>query len=310
MPPSITKSNQLEFRQIRYFLAVAREKHFGKAAEQVFISQPGLSRQVKRLEEELGLALLIRDSRNVALTQAGQYLAQHFEKVLSDLDRHIQHARQLEAGLSGVLRLGYLGSAMQEVIPELLLAIRRDYPLIQFDLRPMDNPQQLEALLKQEIDLGFVRLERVPPKLKLYPLITDTFSLVLPSEHPLESAQFQGLAQVKDEPFILFDPNYSQSYFDKVMELFHHAGFEPISAHKTVHPSTIYRLVENGFGLSIVPSSLARGYDLKIKFIELHQVPQRTTLQLVWNESLAHPLMHRLLPLLTSYKPSRISPPS
>ncbi|MEM9984051.1 MAG: LysR family transcriptional regulator, partial [Bacteroidota bacterium] len=298
MSPSITYSNQLELRQIRYFLALAREKHFGKAAEQVYISQPGLSRQIKRMEEALGLSLLIRDSRNVALTQAGQYLAHQFEQVLVDLERHVQHAHQLETGLSGVLRLGYLGSAMQEVIPKLLLAIRQGYPSIQFDLRPMDNPQQLEALLKQEIDLGFVRLDKVPPKLTLHPLITDTFSLVLPAEHPLDATQFRGLAQVKDEPFILFDPSYSQSYFDTVMELFYQAGFEPISAHKTVHPSTIYRLVENGFGLSIVPSSLAQGYDLNIKFIELDQVPQRTTLQLVWNSSLSHPIMDRLLPIL------------
>lgn len=291
-------SNQLEIRHLRYFLAVAQDLHFRKAAERLFISQPGLSRQIKQMEEDLGISLFERNNRKVKLTAAGEYLQREITVLLKNLDSVYTHAKLLRNGEEGHLNFGYIGSAMQNIVPKLLLDIREEHPRIHFDFKEMDNQKQIEALLAHDIDIGFVRLERVPRALEIQPIFEDTFSLVLPKNHPIEESNFKNLAALKDEPFILFDASYSQAYFEKVMQIFDESGFNPIISHHTVHANTIYRLVENNFGISIVPTSLQLGYDMGIKFIELDQIPQRTTLSAIWNKSNRNPILTKVLKII------------
>jgi DNA-binding transcriptional LysR family regulator len=288
-------SYQTEFRHFRYFLALAEDLHFRKASERLFISQPGLSRQIKQMEEALGVNLFERHNRKVKLTKAGEYMQRELINNFQRLDDIISHAKLLNDGMDGNLKLGYVGSAMQRVIPDLLLKFKEEHPNVLFDINEMDNNKQIKALLKQEIDVGFVRMERVPRGLNILPLFEDTFSLVLPADHKVDASNFEGLSQFKDEPFILFDSSYSQSYYEKVMQIFDDAGFSPIISHNTVNASSIFRLIENNFGVSIVPTSLKLGYDMKIKFIELDEIPQRTTLKLVWNSVNTNPLLDNFL---------------
>lgn len=291
-------SNQLELRHIRNFLAVAEELHFRKAAEKLYISQPGLSRQIKQMETDLNIRLFERHNRKVQLTPTGQYLQQEFKKFLHQLDNSLAHAQLLETGFEGNLKFGYIGSAMQNVIPEFLLKIRKAFPEIRFDLKEMDNQQQIESVLNQEIDIGFVRMDRVPRGLEMNPVFEDTFSLVLPKNHPINQNNFLSLTQFKNERFILFDASYSQSYYEKVMQIFDHSGFSPIISHNTVHATTIYRLVENNFGVSIVPTSLQKGYDMSIQFIELSHINLRTTLQMIWKTDSSNPILGNILDLV------------
>ncbi|MFT5997675.1 MAG: DNA-binding transcriptional LysR family regulator [Neolewinella sp.] len=292
-------SNQIELRHLRYFLAVAEELHFRKAAERLYISQPGLSRQIKQLEAELGYSLFRRNNRTVALTPAGRYLHTEVSKLLHQLDGALQHARLLHEGMEGRLNFGYVGSAMQNIIPELLVRFRADYPNIKYGLEALDNQQQIDRLLARDIDIGFVRLERIPPELNSHVVFEDTFSLVLPLEHPISAHNFTSLAQLQSEPFILFDPAYSLPYYENVMELFDDAGFSPQVSHRTVHATTIYRLVENGFGLSVVPTSLQMGYQLGVKFIELTNIPQRTTLSAIWRADNENPALENFVRLFS-----------
>lgn len=288
---------QLEFRQLRYFTAVAEHLHFRKAAEQLFISQPGLSRQIQQLEENIGVPLFKRHNRKVELTTAGAYMYQEVDILLKNLKSVIHHTQLIDKGHEGNLRLGYVGSAMQSAIPDMLLTIREHYPKVLFDLKEMDNKEQIKGLLSFDIDVGFVRLERVPKQLEMLSLLTETFSLVLPADHHITKRNFKGLSQIADEKFILFDPSYSESYYEKVMRLFDEAGFVPQIAHQTIHASSIYRLVENNFGVSIVPSSLQSGYNMNVKFIELKNTPERTTLSLVWNHENRNPILSLILEL-------------
>ena len=294
-------SNQLEFRHFRYFLAVAEELHFRKAAERLFISQPGLSRQIKQLEDELDIVLFERHNRKVRLTEAGEYLKSEFAITFKNIDDILYHAKLLADGIDGNLKLGYVGSAMQKVIPELLLKFKEKHPSILFSLTEMDNNKQIKALLKQEIDMGFVRLERVPRGLSIKPIFEDTFSLVLPKTHRINESNFKNLAQLKDDSFISFNASYSESYFEKVMQIFDDSGFTPQISHFTVNASSIFRLVENNFGVSIVPTSLKLGYDLDIKFIELKNIPQCTTLRVVWNDSNTNPILKSFLNVVASF---------
>jgi len=288
-------SNQTEFRHYKYFLALAKELHFRKAAESLYISQPGLSRQIKQMENELGISLFERHNRKVELTKAGLYLQKELTSNFKRLDDIVNHAKLLNDGIDGNLKMGYVGSAMQQVIPDLLLEFKKIYPNVLFNLNEMDNEKQIQALLRQEIDLGFIRMERVPRGLSIQSVFEDTFSLVLPKNHKLNLSNFTDLSQLKDESFILFDASYSESYHEKVMQIFDDCDFTPLISHYTVNASSIFRLVENNFGISIVPTSLKLGYDMGIKFIELKKIPQRTTLRTVWNSINTNPVLGNFL---------------
>lgn len=291
-------SYQIELRHFKYFLAVAEELHFKKAADKLFISQPGLSRQIKQMESELNLKLFERHNRKVRLTEAGSYLQKELSYFFNHLEDIINHSKLLHEGIEGNLKFGYVGSAIQKVIPDLLLKFRETHPNVLINLTEIENKKQIHALLNNEIDIGFVRMERVPKGLKLIPTLEETFSLVLPRNHKINKFNFKNLAQLKHEHFILFDSSYSESYYEKVMHIFDDAGFTPLVSHTTVNASSIYRLVENNFGISVVPTSLKLGYDMKIKFIELNKIPQKTTLKIVWNVNNKNPILKKFLNLI------------
>ena len=290
-------SNQIEFRHIKYFLAVAEDLHFRKAAERLFISQPGLSRQIKQMEDDLGITLFDRHNRKVELTNTGQYLQIELIKNLKNLEHIFNHAKLLNDGIGGDLKFGYVGSAMQEIIPNVLLQFRKEHPEVVFSLKEMDNQKQIENLFTHDIDMGFVRLERVPRGLEIVPVLTETFCLVVPKGYPINSVNFKDLSQFKDESFILFDPKYSASYYEKVMQIFDDSGFSPIVSHNTVHASSIYKLVENNFGISIVPKSL-KVENANVAFIELDKIKQRTVLSVIWNKDNRNPILNKVVELI------------
>ncbi len=288
-------NNQLELRHWRYFLAVANNLHFRKAADQLYISQPGLSRQIAQMEESLGFQLFERHNRKVELTAAGKYLQKEINLTFKHFEKIITHAKLLNSGDTGSLKFGYVGSAMQNIIPNLLTKFSNQFPNVHFNMKEIDNQRQIESLLHQQIDIGFVRLERVPKNLTIQPVFEDTFAIVLPQNHRINKRNFKSILQFKNEPFILFEPSYSPAYFEKVMQIFDDAGFTPNVTHETVHASSIFRMVEKKFGVSIVPTSLQLGYNMKIKFIELKKIKQRTTLSAVWNPKNRNPVLNNFL---------------
>ncbi|MEQ9289928.1 MAG: LysR family transcriptional regulator [Cyclobacteriaceae bacterium] len=285
----ITIGNQIELRHFRYFLAVAETLHFRKAAEKLYVSQPGLSRQIKQMETLLGARLFERDRKKVVLTPAGEYFKAEAKYVLQHIDKVYQHTHLIDAGVKGEVKVGFVGSAMQKVIPQLLIRSNTKYPGINFSFEEMSNSNQVDKLVSDTLDVGFLRLNRVPGTLDVKPIFEETFSLVLPENHPVHPGAFESMAQMANESFILFQPTYSPLYFDKVMSICEDQGFRPKVVHNTVHANTIFRLVENGMGVSIVPSSLQNGVDLKIKFIELKKIPQRAILYVAWNKSNRNP---------------------
>jgi DNA-binding transcriptional LysR family regulator len=283
---------------MRYFIAVAEELHFRKAAEKLFISQPGLSRQIKLFEEELGVVLFERHNRKVVLTKVGAYLKEEFTLQLKTLSHTLDTAKLLQDGKKGALKIGYVGSAMQDVIPNLLLRFEKNHPNILFNLKEIDNQKQLDGLLDYSLDIGFVRLERVPRTLNIKTILKENFCLVLPKNHLISENNFKSLDQFRAESFILFDAKYSASYYEKVMQIFDDCGFAPLISHNTIHSSSIFKLVENNFGISIVPKSLAQKRGHQIKFIELNMISQKTILSVIWNQKNTNPILNAVLELL------------
>lgn len=295
--------NQLELRHLKYFLVVAEDLHFRKAAERLYISQPGLSRQIKQMEEELGIKLFERHNRKVVLTKAGAYLKQELGVHLKQLNDIMEHAKLLHNGKKGQLKLGYVGSAMQHIIPNLLLKYEREHPEVVFSLKEIDNKKQIEDLLNFKIDIGFVRLEHTPSIIHKQVVLEDTFCIVLPKSHEIDASNFKNLAQLQHESFILFDPEYSESYYNKVLQVFQDNGFSPSISHLTIHASSIYKLVENNFGVSIVPKSLANTNAKGVKFIELNKIRQRTELSVVWHKENRNPILIEFLNIIKQQNP-------
>lgn len=272
---------QIELRHIRYFMAVAEELHFRRAAEKLYISQPGLSRQIRQMEEELDLVLFERHNRKVILTEAGRYLYNQFQRHYTQLSKTLHKANQIHHGLKGELSISYVGSAMQKVIPDLLVEYRTKHPGILFNLKEMNNSEQVDGILSEDIDIGFVRMDQVPVGIEKHIILEERFCLVLPENHRLGKENYTSMSQLQDEPFIFFEPSYSPSYYAKVMQIFHDHNFVPNVTNNTIHSNSIYKLVKHEFGISIVPESLFSDRDEGIKFIPL-DIEQKAQLSIIW----------------------------
>lgn len=290
-------SNELELRHLRYFQIVAKELHFSKAASKLFITQPALSRQIKQLEDILEVDLFKRTKRNVELTKAGAYLleeAQYFFNHLEFLKKNIRH---IGSGDAGELRIGFVGSAMNSIIPDLISTIQQKFPGIHTELTELPNQEQIDRIRKDELDIGFIRSMRLPEGLQKKHVFEETFSIVLPNNHPINKQNFESVKQLREESFILFSSQYSHGYFEKIMSIFEDQGFTPKVAHESVHANTIFRLVEQNLGIGIVPTSLTKGFSLNFRCVELTDIPQRTVLSAIWKREHRNKLLMYFLDL-------------
>lgn len=297
-------SNQIELRHLRYFMALTDTLNFHKASDQLHISQPGLSRQIQQLEFHLGTPLFIRNRREVRLTEAGKHLREQLIPPLNRLENIFEQTRRIGEGETGEIRIGFLGSAMQEVIPQLLLDLRKSFPGIHTSLEELSNRSQVKALMEERLDLGFVRLADLPEELEPIPVVQETFSLVVPENHLVKQDSFRSIKQFKEEAFILFSPAYSPEYYQTVMSICEDAGFRPTVSHKSVHAHTIFKLVANGLGVAIVPTSLQFGFQLDIRFLELQNIRQRAVLNAVWKKGYRNKALDQCIEYLCLRKDS------
>lgn len=288
----------MELRHLLYFQAVAEELNYRKAAERLYISQPGLSRQIKQLEELLGVQLFERDKKHVELTVAGVYFKDEVDFVINHLESAKNQLKLINSGKVGELRIGFLGSASNRVLPDLLTKLNSEQPLITTSLEELSNSAQVEMIQKDKLDMGFVRLASVPDDLVMKPVLRDSFSLVVPESHPIPVQDFKSISQFRDDSFILFSSDYSNYYYEQILSICKDSGFSPKIRHKSVHALTIFRLVENGLGVAIVPTSLKEGYDLKVRFMEIPGIPQFTELSVIWKSVNRNPALIKVLPLI------------
>lgn len=276
-------SNELSLRHLNYFKVLAEELHFRKAAEKLFITQPGLSRQIKQLEDLYQVQLFERNKRNVKLTDAGKFLKEEVNKIEIQLQLTGKKLKVIGEGYEVLLRIGFIGSAAQKILPDLLMALYNRFPLVKTEMEELSNSVQMEMLLQNKLDIGFVRLTHPPSGIAALQLLKEHFVLVTPKDYPLNKIKLKSIKQLQHEKFILFAPGYSPEYYQLVKSIFTDAGFDPQVSVQSVNALTIYKLVENKMGVAIVPASLQYGYNFNVKFFPLHFIPQRTSLSVIWN---------------------------
>jgi DNA-binding transcriptional LysR family regulator len=289
---------QIELRHLKYFQVLAQELKFRRAAELLFISQPGLSRQIRQMEEIFKVSLFDRSKKKVELTAAGIYLKKEVDFIFNHLDNIKEQLDNISQGKETELRIAFLGSAAQKVIPELVFRLNKEYPGIRTILEEMPNKMQIDLLERDKLDLGFVRVQRFPEGVSKQLVHQDSFSVVLPKEHPISPLNFTSVRELSQEAFIFFSSEDSPFYHDLIMSICEDHGFRPKVFHKSVNALTIFKLVEEGLGVAIVPTSLQYGYNLNVKFIELKNIPQTTELYAIWKESNRNPALKNVIELL------------
>jgi len=291
----ISKINQLEIRHIRYFLVLAETLHFRKAAAKLFISQSALSQQINLLETILGVKLFDRTNRKVVLNTSGSLFLEESRFIINQLDNAMNRWQEALNGANGQLKIGFVGSSMKHYLPPIIKQFTNDYPKVGLALEELTNSDQLKALEEGRIDIGFVRSNQISSEMNLKSVYKENFSLVLPENHPINDANFTNLGQCANEPFILYPNESSPMYFQQILNLCSEHNFSPIISHRAIHGTTIFKLVENGMGLSIIPDSLRDEHNYKIRFIALKNTTIKTELFVVWKKGFKNPVLKTFL---------------
>ena len=247
----------MELRHLRYFVAVAEELHFSRAAERLNISQPPLSRQIQELEEEIGVPLLVRKNRKVELTPAGKvYLAQA-KRILEQVKAAKHKAAGVALGRAGHLRLGHGTHLPDGYLSRVLAAFYKEAPHIGVDILESPTPRILKALRGKTIDVGFVVAPSTTTGLVVKPLFSDRLLIALPEGHRFAAVPLTDLAQLAHENFVLCRRYADPGYRELVEGICRDAGFAPRALQAVDHKQTVLELVAQGLGVSIVPESAA-----------------------------------------------------
>lgn len=252
-------SASIDFRQMRYFLAVAETLHFGRAASKLGIAQPNLSLQIKKTEKALGYPLFERTTRGVTLTPVGTYLATRAGVLQGNFEDAIRTAQQIGRGEEGTLSIGFSGSAMYSRVPLALERFRRRHPKIVVQLREMYAPEQQQLLLEGTLDVGFIRDGSPTPGLRMMPLMRESFKAVFPQSHPMAKKKEPIWPKaLREERFVLFSPRIARLAFHRTMEVCQADGFTPEIVLEAPQWVTIVSLVAAGMGISITPACVTQ----------------------------------------------------
>ncbi len=248
----------LELRHLRYFIAVAEELHFGRAATRLGIAQPPLSQQIQKLEEILGARLFERTSRRVNLTDAGRVFLLEARRVLALAEDAVQAAHRAGRGESGVLRVAFAATVMFLALPRIIRVFRERYPEVHLDLREMPTGTQLSALRAGDIDLGLVREPSPDPEFEIETVMEEPLVIAINRAHRLADRRSLPVALLAEEPFVGFPRELAPGLHAQVMGLCRRAGFSPRVVQESRELYTSVSLVEAGVGVSILPASVEK----------------------------------------------------
>jgi len=247
----------MELRHLRYFIALAEELHFGRAAKRLHVAQPPLSRQIQDLEAYLRVRLFNRNRRKVELTEAGQTFLDRARLVIADVDRAVSEARRADRGEFGQLEIGHSPSADLSILPTLISAVREQLPDVSLVLRHLSGPTLHEALRMSRIRVALLRLPFASNEFEVIPMLAEHLVAALPATHHLANIPQISIKDLAREPIVLFPPAMSPLYFQMIAEFCaREGGFGLHVAQESDTIQTTLGLVAAGFGVSLQPESI------------------------------------------------------
>jgi DNA-binding transcriptional LysR family regulator len=292
----------IEFRQLRYFTAVADEMHFGRAAARLHMTQPPLSQSIRALESAIGTALFERTSRSVHLTAAGLALLPEARRLLQQLESLPELARRAASGESGRLTVAFVSIADYSVLPQFLRRFRLRYPQVQIDLREATSDVQCEDLAAGRIDLGLLippLPDKLAPELDYQPVLAEPLVLAAPDGWKALPARGPvSLAALPAQPLIVFPRRIAPSFYDAILACFGQAGITPQIGQEAIQMQTIVALVSAGMGIALVPQSVSNLKRPGVTYRALREQAPLVETGFAWRRDNPSPVLQAFLKLL------------
>jgi DNA-binding transcriptional LysR family regulator len=271
----------IELRHLRYFVAVAEELHFGRAAQRLHLAQPPLSQQIRKLEDILGYALFTRSSRAVRLTSAGEVFLERARRTLRNVQEDLDEARSIGRGEVGFLRVGFIGSAMLTPLPAMLGQYRRRFPKVHLQLHESYTSRVLQLLADETLDAGFLRDGGPTPGFEVEVLFSEPLVAVVPAHHPLADKTSISAAQLRDQPFVFFSPTAGTHAYEKGIAPCVERGFRPRVVQEAPQWLTVLRLVGAGLGVTLAPACVRQIAD-NVVCLHLSGTKARSDIELAY----------------------------
>jgi DNA-binding transcriptional LysR family regulator len=290
----------MELRHLKYFVAVAEELHYGRAAERLHIAQPPLSQQIMNLEEELGVKLFDRTRRAIQLTDAGVYFLKEAQHILAHVDQAAETARRIYRGQAGRLVVGFVGSVVHTFLPEGLRAFRERFPDVELILQELNTEEQIKSLHAKRIDIGFLYPAAHDCTLVSQPLTQAPLIVVLPEKHALAGRKSVDIGELAQEPFIANTRSSEPVVRDAFISICHAAGFSPRIAQEAGQVQTVLGLVASGLGACLLPDYIKNIRRPGVRYIPLSGPSPKVKLAVVWRSDNSSSLVKSFVQVVES----------
>lgn len=289
----------MDLRQIRYFIAVAEDEHFGRASERIHIAQPALSRQIQLLEAELGVTLFERLPRGVKLSAAGRTFREHCSQILIDLGHAVSETQAVSRGESGMLKLGFIEvAAWNGVIPETIMEFRRNNPNVTLVLSAMNSLDQVEGIYDGRIDAGFLYNPPIDPLLTIHPIARHKVLLAVPSSSAFAGRKSVDIAELSGQPMIQFHRRASPAFYDEMHRALFQSGIAVNVVHEAENEAEMLALVTTGLGNALVNQCQKWRKPVGVELLPVKGFEVGLNLALVYRTNHAVPALERFLSLL------------
>ncbi len=275
-------NRDIELRHLRYFVAVAEELHFGRAAARLGIAQPPLSQQIQKLEILLDTQLFTRTSRQVALTDAGKVFLESAKRTIAQLNAAVADAQEVGRGERGTVTVGFAASVMFQSLPAHIREFRSQFPDVHLALREMSTGPQLTALYAGDIDVGFGRQPKHDGSLKTHTVIEEPLIIAINRRHPLASNEHIDLKDLSHDNFVLFPEDVAPGLYSQVFAVCREAGFRPHVVQESRELYTTVSLVEAGVGVTIVPASVIKMGWNDVVYKPIDSPLAQSAIEMVW----------------------------
>ncbi|KAB8313574.1 LysR family transcriptional regulator [Erwinia endophytica] len=275
----------IELRHLRYFIAVAEELHFGRAAQRLNISQPPLSQQIQNLEQQIGARLFARTNRNVQLTAAGMQFLTDARQIMQNVSSAADKAARLHRGDEGELRIGFTSSApFISTVSDALFTFRQRYPGVHIRMQEINTRQQIAPLNEGRLDLGVMRNTPLSETLDHQLMLREPLFAVVHRAHRLAGRDMISVRDLDGEPLVFFDPQVGTALYSETMALLQRYAIHPAITQEAGEAMTILGLVATGMGVSILPASFRRARLEEVNWIPLQEQDAWSEVWLVWSK--------------------------